>query len=60
MPGELLKPLGNWVDTCCGQGWHLAQLPHHRRTGVDRSAAQPHRASLHNPGVSFIQAGMVD
>ena len=42
---RLLKPLGNWLDTCCGQGWHLAQFPGHRRTGIDRSAAQLEQVS---------------
>jgi len=45
---RLLKPLGNWLDTCCGQGWHLAQFPSHRRMGIDRSAAQLEQARLHN------------
>ena len=26
--------MGNWLDTCCGQGWHLAQFPSHRRMGI--------------------------
>ena len=58
--GALLKPLGNWLDTCCGQGWHLAQFPHHRRMGIDRSAAQLDRARLQNPGVPFIEADVVE
>lgn len=58
--GRLLKPLGNWVDTCCGQGWHLAQFPRHRRMGIDLSAAQLDRARLRNPGVPFIQADILD
>lgn len=58
--GRLLKPLGNWLDTCCGQGWHLAQFPGHRRTGIDRSAAQLDRARSQNPGVPFIEADIVD
>ncbi|MCY4632385.1 MAG: class I SAM-dependent methyltransferase [bacterium] len=58
--GALLKPLGNWLDTCCGQGWHLAQFPHHRRMGIDRSAAQLDRARLLNPGVPFIEADVVE
>ncbi len=58
--GKLLKPLGNWVDTCCGQGWHLAQFPCHRRMGIDLSAAQLDRAKQQNPGVSFIQADIID
>ena len=53
---RLLKPLGNWLDTCCGQGWHLAQFPGHRRMGIDSSAAQLEQARLHNPDVPFIQA----
>ena len=56
----LLKPLGNWLDTCCGQGWHLAQFPHQRRMGLDLSAAQLARAKRHNPGVPFIRANIVD
>ena len=57
---RLLKPLGNWLDTCCGQGWHLAQFPGHRRTGIDRSAAQLEQARLHNPDVTFIQADITE
>ncbi len=57
---RLLKPLGNWLDTCCGQGWHLAQFPSHRRMGIDVSAAQLEQARLHNPGVPFIQADITD
>lgn len=56
----LLDPLGNWLDTCCGQGWHLAQFPRQRRMGIDISSAQLDRAKLHNPGVPFIQADIVD
>ena len=58
--GALLKPLGNWVDTCCGQGWHLARFPHHQRMGIDLSEAQLDLARQHNPGVPFIQADLVD
>ena len=57
---RLLKPLGNWLDTCCGQGWHLAQFPGHRRTGIDRSAAQLEQARLHNPDVTFIQSDITE
>ena len=57
---RLLKPLGNWLDTCCGQGWHLAQFPSHERMGIDMSAAQLEQARLHNPGVPFIQADITD
>ncbi len=57
---RLLKPLGNWLDTCCGQGWHLAQFPGHQRMGIDRSAAQLEQARLHNPGVPFIQADITE
>ncbi len=57
---RLLKPLGNWLDTCCGQGWHLAQFPNHRRMGIDRSAAQLEQAKLQNPGVPFIKADITD
>ena len=57
---RLLKPLGNWLDTCCGQGWHLAQFPSHRRMGIDMSAAQLEQARLHNPGVPFIEADITD
>ena len=57
---RLLKPLGNWLDTCCGQGWHLAQFPGHQRTGIDRSAAQLEQARLRNPGVPFVQADLTD
>ena len=57
---RLLKPLGNWLDTCCGQGWHLAQFPSHRRMGIDSSAAQLERARAQNPGVPFIQADITD
>ena len=56
----LLKPLGNWLDTCCGQGWHLAQFPNHQRMGIDLSRAQLERARQQNPGVSFIQADVAD
>ena len=56
----LVNPLGNWLDTCCGQGWHLAQFPRHRRMGIDLSAAQLDRARLRNPGVPFIQADITD
>lgn len=58
--GALLKPLGNWVDTCCGQGWHLAQFPNHQRLGIDLNAAQLDRAREQNPGVDFIQADIAD
>ncbi|MCY3634700.1 MAG: class I SAM-dependent methyltransferase [bacterium] len=58
--GRLLKPLGNWVDVCCGQGWHLAQFPHHQRTGIDLSTAQLDRARALNPGVHFVQADLAD
>ncbi len=57
---RLLKSLGNWLDTCCGQGWHLAQFPNHRRMGIDLSAAQLEKARLQNPGVPFIQADITD
>ncbi len=56
--GALLRPLGSWLDTCCGQGWHLAQFPHHQRTGIDLSAAQLDLARQRNPGVSFIEADL--
>ena len=52
--------MGNWLDTCCGQGWHLAQFPSHNRTGIDLNAAQLDRARQHNPGVPFIQADVAD
>lgn len=55
----LLPPLGNWLDTCCGQGWHLAQFPHHRRMGLDISAAQLECARRENPGVGFIEADVL-
>ena len=58
MLGALLKPLGNWLDTCCGQGWHLAQFPHHERMGIDLSAAQLDLARQQNPGVPFIMADL--
>lgn len=57
---RLLKPLGNWMDACCGQGWHLAQFPHHQRMGIDLSAAQLDRARALNPGVQFIQADLAE
>ena len=57
---RLLKPLGSWLDTCCGQGWHLAHFPGHRRMGIDMSAAQIEEARLHNPGVTLIQADITD
>ena len=57
---KLLKPFGNWVDTCCGQGWHLARFPHHQRMGIDRSAAQLDQARRHNPGVTFVQADVAE
>ena len=53
---SLLHPIGLWLDTCCGQGWHLAQFPYHRRVGIDISGAQLRRARQRNPGVSFVQA----
>lgn len=56
----LLSPFDLWLDTCCGQGWHLARFPHHRRVGLDASAAQITRARRHNPGVPFIQADLSD
>ena len=56
---RLLHPLGDWLDTCCGQGWHLAQFPRHRRLGLDMSGAQLERAKERNPGVSFIQADIL-
>ena len=57
---RLLKPLGNWLDTCCGQGWHLAQFPGHQRMGIDKSAAQLEQARLLNPDVTFIQADITE
>lgn len=57
---RLLKPLGNWLDTCCGQGWHLAQFPSHQRMGIDMSAAQLEKARLQNPGVHFIRADITE
>ena len=57
---RLLKPLGNWLDTCCGQGWRLAQFPGHRRMGIDMSASQLEQARSHNPGVPFIQADITE
>lgn len=56
----LLHPLGLWLDTCCGQGWHLAQFPHRRRVGLDISGAQLERARQRNPGVFFVQADLCD
>ncbi len=56
----LLRPMGSWVDTCCGQGWHLAQFPHHQRMGIDLSAAQLEKARQQNPGVPFIQADLAE
>ena len=38
----------------------MAQFPGHRRMGIDRSAAQLDQAKLQNPGVSFIEADIVD
>lgn len=58
--GRLLQPLGTWLDTCCGQGWHLAQFPSHQRMGIDASAAQLAQAKLQNPGVAFIQADIAE
>ena len=57
---SLLHPLGLWMDACCGQGWHLARFPRHRRVGLDISAAQLRRAKQRNPGVSLIQADISD
>ena len=57
---RLLNPLGSWVDVCCGQGWHLAQFPHHQRMGIDLSAAQLERARALNPGIQFIQADLTE
>ena len=54
----LLHPLGLWLDTCCGQGWHLAQFPKNRRVGLDISSAQLKRARQLNPGALFIQADL--
>ena len=54
----LLHPLGLWLDTCCGQGWHLAQFPHRRRVGLDISPVQLERAKQRNPNVPFIQADL--
>lgn len=58
--GALLNPLGVWLDTCCGQGWHLARFPGHRRAGIDASGAQLEQARRHNQGVPFIQADVSD
>ena len=55
---SLLHPLGLWLDTCCGQGWHLAQFPRHRRVGLDISSAQLEVAKRRNPGVTFVQADL--
>ena len=57
--GALLPPLGTWLDTCCGQGWHLARFPHNRRMGLDISAAQLECARRENPGVRFIEADVL-
>ncbi|MYE53911.1 MAG: class I SAM-dependent methyltransferase [Chloroflexi bacterium] len=58
--GSLMHPLGLWLDTCCGQGWHLAQFPLHQRVGLDISSAQLERAKQRNPGVPFIRADISD
>ena len=60
MLGSLLKPFGIWLDTCCGQGWHLAQFPGHRRMGIDMSAAQLEQARSRNPGVALVEADITD
>ena len=57
---RLLKPLGEWIDVCCGQGWHLAQFPYHRRIGIDASAAQLRQAKRRNPNVDFIHADICE
>ena len=48
---------GIWMDTFCGQGWHLARAGlHMRRVGIDRSVAQLAVAKERNPHCIFIEA----
>jgi hypothetical protein len=55
--GELLRPGGSWLDTCCGQAWHFAHAGAGVRcTGIDVSAAQLRRARRDNPAATFVEA----
>lgn len=52
---------GIWIDTFCGQGWHLARAGFHmRRVGIDRSAAQLAVAKQRNPDCFFIKADLAN
>lgn len=50
---------GVWLDTFCGQGWHLARSGSHmQRVGIDRSPAQLAIARRRNPDCFFIEADL--
>lgn len=52
----LLRPFGNWLVTCYGQGWHLAQFSTSPMHGDRPQHGQLELARHQNPGVPFIQA----
>ena len=58
---SLRQPRATWLDTCCGQAWHFAQLDGFggARVGIDISAAQLARARLANPDATFIEADVL-
>lgn len=53
-------PGGSWLDLCCGQAWHFAQVEGAAKTGVDVSAAQLAHARRDNPGAAFLEADVLD
>ncbi len=55
----LLPSDGTWLDTCCGQGWHLSQFPNADRVGLDLSPAQLEVARRNNPGIEFVRADVL-
>ena len=58
---SLLSPGCSWLDTCCGQAWHFAQVgPVVRQTGIDISAAQLCRARMGCPHATFIQGDVLE
>ena len=60
MINALLTPFGNWLDVCCGQGWHLSKFPERRRIGIDASEAQLARARQRNPGIELIHSDVTE
>ena len=51
---DLLTDQATWLDTCCGQGWHLAQFPTVTRVGLDISSAQLSVAAERDTDIELI------